>query len=138
VRLVTLLPSIFLILCPTCASAQEPPPLEGAWVAEWLMESTRNVGGSGHGQAAEVVFQGTRGQWRPLPRGQARRDNPCTGPTAEIEVISASPQDVRFKVLGAKALAGCPDFGLRLRLDQPGVLVGTFNNGRPVRLVRKQ
>jgi hypothetical protein len=133
-----LLPSLSLILCVACASTQQQPTLDGTWIAEWLMESTRNVAGSGHGQAAKLVIEGARGQWRYLPRGQARRDDPCTGPPAEVEVISASPQDVRVRILGANALRGCPNFGLRLRFAEPGVLEGTFSNGWPVRLARQQ
>ena len=85
------------------ASAQEAE-LNGKWQAQWTDTKSSLI--------ADVEISGSTGTWRTLRA--TSRNNPCVGMEHPLQVTRTDSGEIFLKALGSQALAGCPDFSIRL------------------------
>jgi len=104
----------------------------GKWVG-----TTPSVAG-GDDINIEVTINDSAGTWMPAASGRVGRVNPCFKKEYPLTVSGDPAVALELDVKGSSALAGCPDFVVRLkRVDDKTFdgLVGTQE--RPIRLTRR-
>lgn len=118
----TLLLPALLALVPGVVAAQSANPYNGPWTAKFALPKGDQV-------TADVVINGTAGTWR---ANRSQRGNNCVGVESPIEVQAATADELRFRVLTSKALAGCNDFNVTFAGGSGKSLSGKMGDGRAV------
>jgi hypothetical protein len=125
VRAIASVGSVVLgLLVPTTAHPQAVNPHNGSWTAKF-------PGPKGESVTADVVIKDNGGSWRTNTRN---RGNNCIGIESPIDVKTASDEELVFRVVTSRALAGCNDFAVSVKGAGTGKLSGTMGDGRPVTL----
>lgn len=114
--------------CLLCAAAlaQEPNPYNGTWRAEFQ-------GDQGAPREGTVTIKDDSGTWDMLVRA---KNNPCVGRPAPIRVRKATADELVFEIARSQALAGCNDGLATLKPVDAKTLVGEFDQGRKLKLIR--
>ena len=102
--------------CVTLPSfAQDTNSYNGNW------KVVGSVPGSGSYQA-DLRIEGDAGSWQALV---TNRDDPCVGRKVPISVLSATSEELTFRIKMSEALAGCQDSTAKLKRVDDSTLKGT-------------
>ena len=115
-----------LVLLSNAAYPQIDSKLIGEWTAKFTVAN-------GQSAEAKVNLSESESTWRSLG---TNRTNICIGRVFSITVSSPAIDTVIFSINGSKALQGCSDFTLRMRIDNPNMLSGQFPDGRNISMIR--
>jgi hypothetical protein len=107
--------------------AQKASPFEGKWTG------TLQTAG-GRGLPIEAVFDAAGGKWRIVA---SSKENPCMNRDLPLTITNQSAVELVFALNGSKALAGCSDATIALKLIDTKTLEGAVDDGRKVRLVKE-
>lgn len=108
------------LLTAMTAAAQDTRNLyDGKWLVKIALDNYRGE--------ADVVVNGSGGTYRRRVIG--RREDPCAGREAPIEIIKATAEVLEYRIYGSKALTGCPDGTVVSRRLPDGTLDGQASNG---------
>jgi hypothetical protein len=112
-----------------CSSslAQQTNPFEGKW------SGTLQTAG-GRGLPIEAVFDAVGGKWRIVA---SSKENLCMNRDLPLTITSQSAAELVFALHGSKALAGCSDTTISLKLIDTKTLEGAVDDGRKVRLMKE-
>ncbi|MBT2303910.1 hypothetical protein J7E70_26050 [Variovorax paradoxus] len=92
-------------------------PFNGTWLATFKTERGIDRDGT-------VVVENDGGSW---DMNVPSRNNPCFGRKAPIEIQKATPEELVFVVARSKALTGCNDTRMVMKVIDAKTLKGTFN-----------
>jgi len=89
-------------------SAQEAANYSGKWLAQVTPPSGKTY-------EANVVIDGTAGTWQAMA---SSRNDPCVGRPVPIAVLTATADQLAFRIKHAEAIPGCIDSTVRVnRVD---------------------
>jgi hypothetical protein len=109
------------------ASAQQPNPHNGAWIASF-------EGDKGTPQQAEVVIKDAAGTWMNTRR---TKGNPCMGKTMPLAVSRATANEIEFAVHSSTVLSGCTDYTFSFKRVGDKAFEGLRDDGRKITLQRQ-
>ena len=69
----------------------------------------------------ELTVEGEGGTWQALV---TNREDPCVGKKAPIAVLSATPEELTFRIKLSEALPGCPDSTAKFKRVDENTLRG--------------
>ena len=124
----------FVILVGMCCfsgMALAASPLDGSWDVDF---STRD----GEIRKAVVEIAGSEGTWTSIAQGGKEKRDPCVGRPFPLAVASADPARIVLEVAFAKSMTGCKDRTVTGRLAGAGTVEGKLENGKPLRMIRRQ
>jgi hypothetical protein len=121
-----------LAICSTPALSQTTPEIPGRWSAK----SVSPV--SGFELLVDLVLAGSGSTWTYTPGGGPVRDNPCFKKDFPVTVIAGAAPDLKLRVDGSKALAGCPDFDVLLKRVDENTYEAQFDDGRRLKFSRSR
>jgi hypothetical protein len=96
------------------ALAEEANPFIGKWIATWENKGGRPL-------QADVSIVEAGGTWQTLV---TRKNDPCVGKEAPIEIKSVSPKELRMAVRHSEVIPGCKDTNVKLHLHDDGSVTG--------------
>ena len=122
-----------VLVCPCVFTglAAAASPLDGSWDVTF---STRD----GETRQAVVEIAGSEGSWTSLAQAGKEKRDPCVGRPFPLAVASADPARIVLEVAFSKSMAGCKDRTVTGRLDGAGKVEGKLENGKPLRMSRRQ
>lgn len=94
-------------------------PYDGAWTASVVPKQ-------GEPFSADVVVDGEGGSWQ--ARVRTNREVPCLGRKFPVHVLTASADEMSFRVAASESLPGCNDFTVKLQRVDDRTLTGTRGN----------
>lgn len=109
------------------ALAQEANPYNGTWAVQFDAPGRPGIKGT-------VDVNGQGGLWKTV---SSTRSDTCAGRDAPIDVKSATPEKLVFRVMRSQALAGCPDFTVSMNRVDDNNLEGAMHNGWKVQMTRQ-
>ncbi len=118
-----------LFLIPTLSGAESA--LDGTWDVTFSTRDTET-------RQAIVVITGAEGTWTTIAQQRKERNDPCVGRSFPLTVAVADQKQVVLEVAFAKVIAGCKDRTVTGQFESAGVVVGKLENGKPLRMLKKQ
>lgn len=120
------------VLVSGSALAQPPSAaLDGNWVGQWRAGQTNAVA------RAEFTVKDLAGSWRASYPGHKEAVNPCLERAHPATIRPNAAGGFRLSIEASKTMRGCHDSFATLRLAEPNRLVGKWDNGVELDLVRK-
>lgn len=107
--------------------AQEANPYNGTWAVQFDAPGRPGIKGT-------VDVNGQGGLWKTV---SSTRSDTCAGRDAPIDVKSATPEKLVFRVMRSQVLAGCPDFTISMNRVDDNNLEGAMHNGWKVQMTRQ-
>jgi hypothetical protein len=123
---------VVLAIYSTLALSQTTPEFLGRWSAK----SVSPVSGSE--LIVDLVLAESGSTWTYIPGAGPVRDNPCFKKEFPVTVIAATAPDLKLRVDGSKALAGCPDFVVVMKRVDEKTYEAQFADDRRLRFSRSQ
>lgn len=89
-------------------------PFIGKWTASWENKGGRPL-------EADVSITESGGTWQTLA---TRKNDPCVGKEAPIEIKSVSPKELRMSVRHSEVISGCKDTNVKMEMHEDGNVTG--------------
>jgi len=115
----------------TIATAQDGKALDGRWTAQWPTKQ------SGQTANAEMNLRDSSGTWRAMFAHSEGRMNVCLEKEHPATVKPLPGGRYRLAVEASKTMPSCQNVYATLELVDPTHLVGKWDNGQELKLVRK-
>ncbi|MCW5654514.1 hypothetical protein [Hydrogenophaga sp.] len=118
--------------CGLAASANwAQAPLDGAWRVTFSTEGA-------DGREAQVEIRGQSGTWTTYARSDKDKRDPCVGRALPLTLSGGdgASSALQLRVEASSVVSGCRDRKATLQRVDEKTLEGSFDNGRPLRLVR--
>lgn len=106
--------------------AQDAANYSGKWRAQVTPPSGKTY-------EANVVIEDKAGTWQAL---STDRNNPCVGRPVPITVLTATSEQLSFRIKHAEAIPGCPDTTVRAEKVDDKTMKGN-RSGHPIVLTRE-
>jgi len=116
--------------CMAAGACWAQSPLDGNWRVTFSTEGSE-------GREAVVELKGGTGTWTTYARGDRDRKDICVGRPFPLSLTGDAAAGLNLQLDAAKAVPGCRDRKATLKLVDDKTLEGSFDNGRPLKLVRQ-
>lgn len=123
--------SVAVLACGSALAQAPSAALDGNWVGQWRAAQTNVVA------RAEFTLKDSAGSWRASHPGHKEAVNPCLERAHPATLTPNAAGGYRLSIEASKTLRGCHDSFATLRLAEPNRLVGKWDNGVELELVRK-
>lgn len=121
---------ITLTTCLAAVSGWAQAPLDGSWRVTFATEGS-------DGREGSVEIKGTAGTWTTFSRGDRDKKDVCVSRPFPIVLTGDADAALNLRVDAASTVQGCRDRKATLKRVDEKTLEGTFDNGRPLKLVRQ-
>lgn len=119
-----------LAACAAAGAGWAQSPLDGSWRVTFSTEGS-------DGREGAVDIKGGTGTWTTFGRGDRDRKDVCVGRPFPVAITGDPESGLNLRVEAAASVAGCRDRKATLKRVDDRTLEGSFDNGRPLKLVRQ-